>query len=417
MENLRKPKLGFELLHKIFVAANIRRWNDQATPVEFLELDKQAHKIVIAYLLAHFEILENKSVVDFERLILQFCYEFFERIILTDIKPPVFHKLVKYHNRALVDFVCLQLGEDLEGFGFLESMREYLYGDINNLEKEILKAAHYYASKWEFDIIYQFNPKLYDVQNIKNALDKQVREYYHLAGMRQIIMYDELREVVNMFGQLRFQKRWSQTPRVPCTSVLGHTLVVALCAYLLGYDLGFPRGMQIQHFLCGLFHDLPEILTRDIISPIKKNVEGLDEFIKQIEEEAVREKILNIVPDSIAKEIVYYTQNEFKNRYKKDNEVIFSSNTGEEFLREVSQESQEQLVLNVAKNSITQPILGEFLKYCDHLSAFLEAKISIEHGIKSKELIEGARNLEYLYNNKKLNGVDLGYLFRGFKDV
>lgn len=403
MGNLKKPQLGFELLHKIFVAANIRRWNDQATPVEFLELDKQAHKIVIAYLLAHFEQLENQRTIDFERLILQFCYEFFERIILTDIKPPVFHKLVKHHNKALVDFVCVQLEENLRGFGFLESMQEYLYGGVDNIEKEILKASHYYASKWEFDIIYHFNPKMYDVQNIKNALDKQVHEYYHLAGVRQI-MYEELREIVDMFGQLRFQKRWSQTPRVPCTSVLGHTLVVALCAYLLGYDLGFSREMQIQHFLCGLFHDLPEILTRDIISPIKKNVEGLDEFIKQIEEEAVREKILNIVPDSIAQEIVYYTQNEFSNRYKKNHQVIFSTRKGEEFLQEIQQDS------------IHQPIFGEFLKYCDHLSAFLEAKISIEHGIKSKELIDGAKNLEYLYNSKSLNGIDLGYLFREFKD-
>ena len=169
---LKKPQLGFELLHKIFVAANIRRWNDQATPVEFLELDKQAHKIVIAYLLAHFEQLENQRTIDFERLILQFCYEFFERIILTDIKPPVFHKLVKHHNKALVDFVCTQLEDNLRGFGFLESMQEYLYGGVDNIEKEILKASHYYASKWEFDIIYHFNPKMYDVQNIKNALDK-----------------------------------------------------------------------------------------------------------------------------------------------------------------------------------------------------------------------------------------------------
>lgn len=411
MKNLKKPHLGFELLHKIFVAANIRRWNDQATPVEFLELDKQAHKIVIAYLLAHYEILENQRTINFERLILQFCYEFFERIILTDIKPPVFHKLVQQHNKALVDFVCEQLGEDLRGFGFLESMREYLYGGVDNLEKEILKASHYYASKWEFDIIYQFNPRLYDVQNIKNALDKQVREYYHLAGMRQIIMYDELREVVNMFGQLRFQKRWSQTPRVPCTSVLGHTLIVALCAYLLGYDLGFSKEMQIQHFLCGLFHDLPEILTRDIISPIKKNVEGLDAFIKKIEEEAVREKILNIIPDSIAEDIQYYTQNEFSNRYKKGDVVVFSQKESEEFVKEIAELQKES-----CKDSMEKPIFGEFLKYCDHLSAFLEAKISIEHGIKSKELIEGAKNLEYLYNNKQLNGVDLGYLFREFKD-
>ncbi|WP_297810168.1 HD domain-containing protein [uncultured Helicobacter sp.] len=402
MENLKKPHLGFELLHKIFVAANIRRWNDQATPVEFLEIDKQAHKIVLAYLLAHFEILENKQTINFERLILQFCYEFFERIILTDIKPPVFHKLVKHHNKALVDFVCAQLEEDLKGFGFLETMREYLYGKVDNLEKEILKASHYYASKWEFDIIYHFNPRMYDVQNIKNAIDKQVHEYYHLAGVQRI-MYEELCEIVDMFGQLRFQKRWSQTPRVPCTSVLGHTLIVALCAYLLGYDLKFSPKMQVQHFFCGLFHDLPEILTRDIISPIKNNVEGLDKFIKQIEEEAVQEKILKIVPNSIAKEIVYYTQNEFTNRYKKDDEIFLSSKKGEEFLQEIELESSDE------------PIFGEFLKYCDHLSAFLEAKISIEHGIKSKELIEGARNLEDLYKNKFLRRIDLGYLFREFK--
>lgn len=401
MENLRKPQLGFGLLHKIFVAANIRRWNDQATPVEFLELDKQAHKIVIAYFLAHFEILKNQQKIDFERLILQFCYEFFERIILTDIKPPVFHKLVKHHNKALVDFVCAQLSEDLEGFKFLDSMREYLYGNVENLEKEILKASHYYASKWEFDIIYHFNPKMYDVQNIKNAIDKQVHEYYHLAGVQQM-MYEDLREIVDMFGQLRFQKRWSQTPRVPCTSVLGHTLIVALCAYLLGYDLGFSQEMQVQHFFCGLFHDLPEVLTRDIISPIKKNVEGLDEFIKKIEEEAVQEKILNLIPDSISQEIVYYTQNEFSNRYKQENVAVFSQAKGEGFLQEIESQSAKK------------PIFGEFLKYCDHLSAFLEAKISIEHGIKSKELIEGARNLEYRYNGEKLRGIDLGYLFWEF---
>ena len=43
-------------------------------------------------------------------------------------------------------------------------------------------------------------------------------------------------------------------------------------------------------FLCGLFHDLPEVLTRDIISPVKRSVPGLDELIKKIEERLVTEK-------------------------------------------------------------------------------------------------------------------------------
>ncbi|EFR48682.1 hypothetical protein HCMG_00855 [Helicobacter canadensis MIT 98-5491] len=49
------------------------------------------------------------------------------------------------------------------------------------------------------------------------------------------------------------------------------------------------------------------------------------------------------------------------------------------------------------------------------MSAFLEARISMRHGISSRELEEGARNLEYLYNAKTISGVDLGYLFREFK--
>lgn len=397
----KKPTLSLSLLRKIFIAANIRRWNDQATPVEFIELDKQAHKIVIAYFLAYFEIIEHKKEVDFHRLILQFCYEFFERIILTDIKPPVFHRLSEKHNKELVDFVCNELSSDLSSFVFFDEMREYLYGNINNIEKEILKASHYYASKWEFDIIYNFNPKMYDVENIKLIIDRQVESFYSLAGVRNLVLYPNIREVIGMFGQLRFQKRWSQTPRIPATSVLGHTLIVALVAFLLGYDLKCCKTMQINHFFCGLFHDLPEILTRDIISPIKRGVEGLDKFIKQIEDELVSEKILTKIPKEIAVAIVYFIQDEFANRYKDSNGEVRMLSSGDEILQKFNDDE-------------SNAIFGEFLKYCDHLSAFLEAKISIAHGISSPELVEGAKALEYKYNSKVIKDIDLGVFYREF---
>ncbi|TPH34696.1 hypothetical protein FIM84_04915 [Helicobacter pylori] len=49
---LKAPKLKTKFLRRVFVGASIRRWNDQACPLEFVELDKQAHKAMIAYLLA-----------------------------------------------------------------------------------------------------------------------------------------------------------------------------------------------------------------------------------------------------------------------------------------------------------------------------------------------------------------------------
>ena len=395
----KPPRLSPELLKKIFVAASIRRWNDHATPVEFVELDKQAHKIVIAYLLAKYEEYVRGVRIDWEALILQFCFEFFERIVLTDIKPPVFHKLQAHHNKELVNFVCNQLESELSMYEFFPQMREYLTSNKSNIEGQILKASHYYASKWEFDIIYHFNPYMYDVQNIRNIINRQVEEHYHLAGMQQIVLYENVRELVTMFGQLRFQKRWSQTPRIPATSVLGHTLIVALSAYLVSFDIGCCKQMRINHFLCGLFHDLPEILTRDIISPIKRSVKGLDEFIKKIEEEAVNEKILAIVPPNIQEDISYFTQNEFSNRYKI-----------EHFCYTADSESLMQTYNRDEFNGV----YGEFLKIFDNLSAYLEAKISISHGISSDDLINGAKGIYDRCADKVICGVDVGKLFRDF---
>lgn len=398
-QEINPPRLNIELLKQIFTAASIRRWNDHATPVEFVELDKQAHKIVIAYLLAKYEEHLNGIAIDWERLILQFCFEFFERIVLTDIKPPVFHKLRETHNKELVEFVCSQLEPQLGMYEFFPQMREYLIGSKDNLERQILKASHYYASKWEFDMIYHFNPYMYDVQNIREILNKQVEEHYHLAGMQQIALYEQVRELVTMFGQLRFQKRWSQTPRVPATSVLGHTLVVALSAYLVSFDIGCCEKMRVNHFLCGLFHDLPEILTRDIISPIKRSVKGLDEFIKKIEEEAVESKILCIVPPNIQDDIRYFTQNEFANRYKIEH---FCYTT-----------TAEELMAQFNSNEF-DGVYGEFLKLFDNLSAYLEAKISIIHGISSDALVNGAQGIYERCANKIICGVDVGKLFRDF---
>lgn len=397
---MKSPRLSPTLLRKIFVSASIRRWNDQACPVEFVELDKQAHKIFIAYFLARYEEHYHQAQIDWEKLIRFFCFEFFERIVLTDIKPPVFHKLQKHHRNELAEFVTNALNEELNPYGLIDELKSYLKTPPNCLETEILRASHFYASKWEFDIIYNFNPTMYDVAQIKSIIDKEVEQFYHLSGISHIILYPKTREIITMFGQLRFQKRWSQTPRVPATSVLGHTLIVAISAYLLSLDLEICPSMRINHFLCGLFHDLPEILTRDIITPVKKNVSGLDKQLKIIEEEAVKEKILQFVPENIAQDIRYFTQNEFTNRYQNEHFTMTA-------------QSCSDLLTHFDQDQFN-PVCGEFLKFCDHLGAYLEAKISISHGISSTDLIQGSQNIYNLCSNKMIKDLDLGKIIRDF---
>ncbi len=55
---------------RIYDAANMQRWNDKICPVELKELDKQAHKMIIAYLLGKFE--ESREF-DWTELIEGYC--------------------------------------------------------------------------------------------------------------------------------------------------------------------------------------------------------------------------------------------------------------------------------------------------------------------------------------------------------
>ena len=124
MINLKK-----ELLERLFVCASIRRWNDKATPLEFVELDKQAHKIILAYIFAKYE--EDSGVaIDYTRLIWQFLFEFFERVVLTDIKPPVFNRLKQVCGEELANFVESKLESELGGYEFFPFMKPYLMGGV-----------------------------------------------------------------------------------------------------------------------------------------------------------------------------------------------------------------------------------------------------------------------------------------------
>lgn len=405
-----KTNLNKKLLQRLFVAASIRRWNDKATPLEFVELDKQAHKIIVAYILAKYEEDSGRNI-DYIRLIEQFMFEFFERVVLTDIKPPVFHKLKETHGSELAKFVESKMQDELKGFDFSYNLGEYLANKkiatkhlssdkSQNIESRILDAAHFFASKWEFDIIYNFNPNLYDIANIKNIIDSQNENFYDLKGMKNIILYKDICELMGMFAELRFQKRWSQTPRIPQTSVLGHMLIVAICAYLSSLECSVCKAMRVNHFFGGLFHDLPEVLTRDIISPIKRSVKGLDRLIKDIEKQEMQDKILKKLPQFISEDIIYWSESEFENRYKMNGEIV----CGVESSALISKFNDDKFM----------PICGELLKFCDKLSAFLEARISIMHGVSSPDLIEGSRAIYEDLKDKIIFGIDFGAVLRDF---
>lgn len=391
-------------LEFLYEAAHIQRWNDHIRPGGFTELDKQAHKMMILYVLARHEEDDHGAQINWRVLIEGGIFEFLHRNVLTDIKPPVFHELMRVQGKQLNSWVYDELQRRIPDIDaeFMDKMRQY-FDDASYYpkEKKLLRAAHYLATQWEFEIIYHFNQGIYGIEETRQAIESEVEDHFDLSGVQKLALKGKTRKFIDLVGQLRFQKRWAQSPRVPETSVMGHVLLVAIMAYFGAVQLKACDDRIVSNFLCGLFHDLPEVLTRDIISPVKRSVEGLDTLIKHIEKRQVAEKILPLLPYSWHKDILYYTQNEFANKVLINGEPV--------------EVSLEELDSKYNVNGMGYaPIDGTMLKGCDNLAAFMEVWLSINHGITSKHLEEGKQSIRQQYLHKVVGGIDFGKIYDEF---
>ncbi len=389
------------LISSIYEAASIQRWNDHIRPsVGFSELDKQAHKMVYAYTLAKCEGEGNYNPL---LLIEASIFEFLHRGVLTDIKPPIYHSLMKNKGDQINSWILEQLKGRCEGIGdgFYDKMCRYFSDkEYSKKERAILRAAHYYATAWEFKVIYPMNSETYAIEDVKSEVEKGLAECNTFDGFAKFADNPNLQKFMSLMGKLRYQQRWSRAVRMPETSVLGHMAVVAMLSYFCSVERGCSAKRVVNNYFAGLFHDMPEVLTRDIVSPVKSSVAGLDNLIKQIEDEQMREVIYPLVISEIREELDYYTQDEFLSKIKKDGKVM--TVTSDEIFEKYNSDEYS-------------PVDGEIIRACDHLSAYLEAYLSIKCGINSEQLESGYHSLFERYENRIIAGIDFGQLFDYFR--
>ncbi len=388
------------LIHKPTV---IQRWNDHIRPFTgFTEIDKQAHKTFYAYCLAKCHE-EAGGEVDYSMLAEGIIFEYLHRAILTDIKPPVYHQLKKQMEDKINSWVETQLEPHIIGIDdgeFFKRMHRYFFEkDYSKTEKSIIHFSHYLATKWEFDVIYPLNIGMYRIEKTKSEVEKSLADCEWFEGKKTYYQNPGISDFLNLIGQLRFQQRWTATARIPQTSVIGHTLVVAFLSYFFSLEMNHCNKRAENNFFGGLFHDLPEVLTRDIISPVKNGVEGLDEIIKDIEDNQIHKIVYPLIPESFQADIDYFTKDEFSSKIINNGEIVVTS-------------SEE--ISGKYNDAAYNPIDGKVIRICDHMSAYLEAYLSLENGIASHSLKSSIRTLYENYKNVKIDGVDFGHYFESF---
>ncbi len=394
--------LPIKLIEKIFSASNIQRWNDHIKATELTEIDKQSHKAILAFILAKLEEDSGKKV-DYTKLIEGMIFELLQRIELTDLRPNIYHKIMRKKEKELNSWVLNNLKNMLKigNYNLYDNFERYLMNsNYAKFEKKILNGAHYLATYWEFKHIYNINSFLYGIEETKSEIEKKLEEYYEIEGVKTLILNKKLSGFTSICGQLRFQQRWAQSPRIPKTTVLGHMFFVAILSYFVSKLNDSCEKKIYNNFFTALFHDLPEVLTRDIISPIKKSVKGLEKIIKECEEEEMNSKIYPLLTPTIKNELKFFTEQEFENRIFKSGKVISGIS--------------DQEMLDIYNNDNIKAVDGKLLKACDNLAAFIEANMSIRYGISSENLFSARTRLYEIYKNKSIMKVNFSEIFTYF---
>ncbi len=348
-----KKNLNAAMLYYLFDSANMHRWNDHFRTVDLTEMDKQAHKAIIAWILGKCEESAGNSI-DWPKLIEHNLFAFIQRIAITDLKPPVYYRIMKSKKAEVNQYVYSEfcrLVPNMDG-AFLQRFKDYLSSENDSKEDDIVRAAHYLATRYEFDLIYDVNRNSYGIENTRREIEEQVEGFMDigLVGMEHLRDRDDpLTLFVNLVGQLRCQQRWARTPREPKTTVLGHCVFVANAVYLNDLDHGVDGKQIYNDYYSGLFHDLPEVLTKDVITPVKNSSDDLPELIGNIETDMFSEKVQPLIPADWLDELKLMSLRPFER------------------------------IDGLQRD-------GDAIKACDHLAAWIEAYVSIQYGISSKIL-------------------------------
>jgi len=286
-----------ELIYLMTRMFSMRRWNNKPTVEYSSEASNSGFVLHIAYLLAMIESLDGKAV-DFQKLLVRGALKDMPKCILSDISLETKRAIKMLAPNLWQEVYMSSVNEVLKNVPqeWSKTFRDAMINSRDDsIEGKILEAADLYAAYVEAEI----NSRLFweyfsDIRdNIEGKL-KNVKLY----SLKVLLSDLNMREYLTRVRSLLHAIRWNQHARTVQTTVAGHTLFVVFVAYLLALKDGRSDVLNIMER--ALFHDVPEALTGDIISPTKRRVEGFENVIESVESKMVHEVLLPLLPKMIA---------------------------------------------------------------------------------------------------------------------
>ena len=430
-------------LKRLFEGYFILRWNDKIHPIPLVEMDRHGHRMMVAFLMGRMEERRGRDV-DWTYLLAGGTFHLLRKIVFSDLKPAVSSRLYKNNpevlsrmNRHVLDQVAAWVDPQTARL-----LRDFLHQDpevsypstVRERTFRLLRSASKFVTLREFELLKKVNPDTEEMHVIEREIHAELHRFSDIPALHAFLLSRPMARFNHVLEKLRYQRRWSQTYKMPPTSVMGHSVYVATLTWFflnhifhakgILYPMDRPPAVVATTYFAALFHDLAEAVTRDIVRPVKEwfvrvlrehqGVEALGQqdqesydAIKAIEADLLQEALSLLAEEGypeLETLLRYFSLEEFANKR-------FTVNGD----MEVGVEDEVLL----SSPPEVWPVWGRLVELADNLAAFVEAQQSVEMGIRPESLVRALESIrEMLLDQARsgalvFGGVDLGELVEG----
>lgn len=318
---------------------SIKRWNNFPRIEYISHLDNVGFVIHIALFLAQIEEKEKNVSIDKEFIIKRILFHSLIVLVLSDINagtkdyiktinPLIFSKVEK---KALEKILELEGNESIKN-DILSTLKE----KEKILEVEIIEAARKYSGLLECSVNHKIFSEVYEVpMNQINASLEKIKK--KVKSLDILLKNENYKKYLFNIKRLSHITRWNGKVKFLPLSVMSHLVIVCFISYVIAHieaDNNNPLS-SLDLMLRGLYHDIPEAITWDIIAPTKRSVKWFSEILEEVEKNMLDDYLFSYIEKDYKKFIAPY---------------LFHPFEGE---------------------------IGKIVKYADILSALFEAKIEI----------------------------------------
>lgn len=285
------------------------RWNNFPRIEDVSHLDNVWFVIHISLFLAYLEE-KNWKKIDKQFIIKRIIFNSFSRLVLSDINSWTRDYIIK-EDATIFNELEKKAFDYLLGFEWHWYIKDDIIETINNKEKTLELNIINVSKKYAWFIECSINSKVFDdmYEVPINLIEKELLEKSKkLYSLNLLWNNNNYKKYLLHIRRLSHSIRWNQQTRKFPISVMSHLVTTTFIWYILWkIENNSQANIDIEELLLRtMFHDIPEAITWDIITPTKKAVKWFDKLLEKVEIKMMNDYVFSYIDKEYKEKIFDY---------------------------------------------------------------------------------------------------------------